>query len=176
MAKAPLDFLLRAAGDARLEWLQGPEVEAGPWASGPFDWPMRAPAADALLLVGDAAGYYDPLTGQGIFRALRSAELAADAIDSALRKGRVSGAALRTYVLRHRVAFSPGSAVQRAVEAVISRPFLRELAVGRLAQRPDALRVLVGVTGDGAPVRSLLGLAFLGALVQRAPRSKQMAV
>jgi flavin-dependent dehydrogenase len=39
-------------------------------------------------LVGDAAGFYDPFTGEGVTLALRSAELAADAIDAALRNGR----------------------------------------------------------------------------------------
>ncbi len=31
-----------------------------------------------VLLVGDAAGFYDPFTGEGIFSALRGAELAAE--------------------------------------------------------------------------------------------------
>ncbi|HET6765542.1 MAG TPA: FAD-dependent oxidoreductase, partial [Longimicrobiaceae bacterium] len=39
-------------------------------ATGPFDWPVRRSVADGALLVGDAAGYYDPFTGQGIYRAL----------------------------------------------------------------------------------------------------------
>ena len=38
-------------------------------------------AGPGVLLVGDAAGYYDPLTGQGISRAIRGAALAAEAGD-----------------------------------------------------------------------------------------------
>lgn len=38
------------------------------------------PAGGAVLLVGDAAGYYDPLTGQGISRAIRGAQIAATSI------------------------------------------------------------------------------------------------
>ena len=46
--------------------------------------PMRAPGAraarDRVLLVGDAAGLVDPLSGDGIYEAWVSARLAADAI------------------------------------------------------------------------------------------------
>ena len=67
------------------------EVEGGPWASGPFDWPVRRCWAPGVVLVGDAAGYYDPFTGQGIYRALRSAELAAPAVDAVLAPPRPRG-------------------------------------------------------------------------------------
>jgi flavin-dependent dehydrogenase len=40
-----------------------------------------------LLLVGDAAGLVDPLTGEGIYYALRSGQLAAEAVDGLLRRG-----------------------------------------------------------------------------------------
>ena len=56
-------------------------------ASGPFDWPVRRAWAPGAVLVGDAAGYFDPFTGQGVYRALRSAELAAEAVDEALGRG-----------------------------------------------------------------------------------------
>jgi flavin-dependent dehydrogenase len=158
-------LVLDSARRAGCDWLEGPEVVAGPWASGPFDWPMRAVTADGIVLVGDAAGYYDPLTGQGIFRAVRSAELAASAIDSALRGGRVSSADFRGYALRHRAAFAAGGLVQHAVEQVVSRGSLRDRVVGSLAQRPSALGALLGVTGDGAPTRSLLRPEVLSAFL-----------
>jgi flavin-dependent dehydrogenase len=161
----PITFVLDSARSAGLSWLEGPVVAEGPWASGPFDWPMRRVTADGLLLVGDAAGYYDPLTGQGIFRALRSAEIAAETIDDALRGGRVTNSDLKGYALRHRTAFAVGGAVQRAVEQVVSRRPLRDRMVGRLAERPSALRALLGVTGDGAPASSLLRPGVLSAFL-----------
>ena len=168
-AGAPLAFMLTTAAEARLPWLDGPEVVGGPWASGPFDWPTRSVVADGLLLVGDAAGYYDPLTGQGIHQALRSAELAAEAIDSALRGGRVSDA-LHGYARRHRAAFAAGRMVQRTIEQVLSRRALRRAFLERLAARPSAFGALLAVTGDRSPVRSLLTPAVVSALLLPASR------
>jgi flavin-dependent dehydrogenase len=168
-AGAPLAFMLEKAARSNLQWLEGPEVVAGPWASGPFDWPTRAVVADGLLLVGDAAGYYDPLTGQGIHQALRSAELAAEAIDSALRTGRVSEA-LGWYARRHRATFAPARLVQRAIEHVVSRAALRGALLERLAARPFAFDALLAVTGDSSPVRSLLRPRVVSALLLPAPR------
>jgi flavin-dependent dehydrogenase len=115
--------------------------------------------------VGDAAGYYDPLTGQGIHQALHSAELAAEAIDSALRRGRVSEAELRGYERRHRSAFTPGRLVQRTIEQVVSRGSLRSVFLERLAARRSAFDALLAVTGDRAPVRSLMRPSVVSALL-----------
>ena len=56
-------------------------------------------AAPAPLLVGDAAGFYDPFTGEGITLALRTAELAAAAIAHGLRArpGAAAATALSGY-------------------------------------------------------------------------------
>jgi flavin-dependent dehydrogenase len=46
----------------------------------PLSTPASLPAGNGVLLVGDALRVMEPFTGQGIFFALRTAELAADAI------------------------------------------------------------------------------------------------
>jgi geranylgeranyl reductase family protein len=46
----------------------------------PFGGFFRRPGAGAVLLAGDAAGFADPVLGEGIFYAHRSAELAAEAV------------------------------------------------------------------------------------------------
>jgi len=142
-------------------WLDEPTVEAGPWGSGPFDWPTSQTGEGRTILVGDAAGYYDPLTGQGIFRALRGAELAAEAVDRAL--GGPSGKdgphsrrmpraldyrALAEYQESLRRAFATGRRLQGVVEAVVSRPAFREPLLAVLGRWPAGGRVLAGLTGD----------------------------
>jgi flavin-dependent dehydrogenase len=57
-------------------------------------------AYDGALLVGDAAGFINPLTGGGIHNALISACLAADTIHEALRRGDVSREQLKIYEQR----------------------------------------------------------------------------
>lgn len=119
-------------------------------ATGPFDFPVRRAVADGALLVGDAAGYYDPFTGQGIYRALRGAELAARALDAALRSGDVSLRALAGYERARRRAFAPGELLQHGVEAFVARPRLLRAAASVLAWRPlgDAV---IRATGDLRP-------------------------
>ena len=46
----------------------------------------RAPRG-GVALVGDAAGFYDPFTGEGLYTALRGAELLAEVAHDALRRG-----------------------------------------------------------------------------------------
>jgi flavin-dependent dehydrogenase len=117
--------------------------------------------ADGAVLVGDAAGYYDPFTGQGIFRALRGAELAAEAVGAALRRGDASAAALAGYERERRRAFGAGERMQRLVEAFVARPRALAVVSRRLGRRPELADALIRVTGDLDPVRSLLHPALL---------------
>lgn len=131
-----------------------PEIVAGPWASGPFRRRVRRPWAPGVVLVGDAAGYYDPFTGQGIYRALRSAELAAEAVEAALDRGEAGWAELARYGRRWRAEVAPGRRLQRVVHAVMTRAWLREPVLG-LLDRARLLPPIIRVTGDAAPVSSL---------------------
>ena len=65
-------------------------------------------AFDGALLVGDAAGFINPLTGGGIDNALVSAELAAQTIAEALVQGDTSRAALQIYEQRCHAALWSG--------------------------------------------------------------------
>ena len=151
----PAGFVAQALSALDLEWTTPPTIEGGPWASGPFDWPSARGGSGRVLFVGDAAGYYDPLTGQGIYRALRSAELASHTAHQLLR----GECTVRGAVHRHdqdlRRAFRPGRVVQRLVEAVVSSDRPRDVALQHLA-RGTRLDTLIRVTGDAAPVRTLL--------------------
>jgi flavin-dependent dehydrogenase len=134
-------------------------------ATGPFDCPVRSAVADGALLVGDAAGYYDPFTGQGIYRALRGAELAAETIGAALRAGDTSAAALMPYERARRRAFGPGERLQHVVEAFVSRPRLLRWAASRFDRRPQLADAIIQATGDVHPVRSLLRPGLLARIV-----------
>jgi flavin-dependent dehydrogenase len=134
-------------------------------STGPFDFPVRSAVADGALLVGDAAGYYDPFTGQGIFRALRGARLAARTAAAALHAGDLSAAALAPYERDRRRAFTPGERVQHLVEAFVSRPVLLRALSRRFAPRPALGDAIIRVTGDVRPARSLFAPALLAHLL-----------
>ncbi|MEO6486741.1 MAG: NAD(P)/FAD-dependent oxidoreductase [Thermoanaerobaculia bacterium] len=52
-----------------------------------FSYRMRNTAGRNFVLVGDAAGFLDPIFSTGVFLAMSSADIAADAIESRLRTG-----------------------------------------------------------------------------------------
>ncbi len=67
------------------------------WVTSEYSYRSRHCAADGLVLIGDAFAFLDPVFSSGVFLALRSGELAADAIDEALAAGRVSAAQFHDY-------------------------------------------------------------------------------
>ncbi len=72
-------------------------------AYAPLAYRLRRVVGDGLLLVGDAAGYLDPGTGQGIEFALRTARVAAETIERALVLGDYRAERFAPYVAgRHR--------------------------------------------------------------------------
>ena len=134
-------------------------------ATGPFAaWSGRV-TADGAALVGDAADFFDPFTGEGIYSALRGAELLAEAAGAALeRPGRVTVAALAPYRRARRVAFGGKWAVERLIGYGMHFPALFDRAVGRLARRGLA-HTLVGVTADFVPARAVLNPVFLARML-----------
>jgi flavin-dependent dehydrogenase len=151
----------QAAGNARrfiLEALRDfPELEARVskgdlerkvLITGPFDRPVRRAWTAGALLVGDAAGYYDPFTGQGIYQALRSARLAAGTADIALAHPGAELRAFRRYGRNLRSEFAPKRGLQRVIEAAISRPRIASRFIRALSQQQPAARRLLRTTGD----------------------------
>ena len=133
--------------------------------TGPFAaWSGRV-TAEGALLVGDAADFFDPFTGEGICSALRGAALAADAAHPALLAGgAVTKAALAGYRLERRRAFLGKWAVERLVGYGMLLPALFDRAVGRLERRGLA-HTFIGVTGDILPARAVLHPWFLARMV-----------
>jgi geranylgeranyl reductase family protein len=124
-------------------------------ALGPLAHRVEQPNTGGVLLVGDAGGFYDPFTGEGVFTALRSAELAATTIVRALASGDVSARALAGYERARREIFTGKERVTRALQFLIRHRRLANLACRALARRPAALDTLLGVFGDYVPPRAL---------------------
>jgi flavin-dependent dehydrogenase len=67
---------------------------AGYFATKDYSYRSRQVAGDSWVLVGDAFGFLDPLYSSGVLLALRSGEMAADAIVEGLQKDDLSAAQL----------------------------------------------------------------------------------
>src|SRR5436190_2026299 len=144
-----------------------PSARGSLWApTGCARWSRRA-IADGACLVGDAADFFDPFTGQGIFTALRGAELLAEVLIAALapppeqslprapRGGPLPRAALAPYARARRRAFLGKWAVERLIGLGVGWPALTNRVVGRLARRPRLGDLVVGATGNFVPARAL---------------------
>ena len=66
----------------------------GYFATKDYSYRATRVAGDGWVLVGDAFGFLDPLYSSGVLLALKSGELAADAIVEGLKSGDTSGAQL----------------------------------------------------------------------------------
>lgn len=164
----PVDFLdawLDRALAVR-DRLAGLSLDRPYLASGPFDWPSRSPVARRLALVGDAAGYYDPFTGQGIYQAMEGARLLAVALEGlSLDDERALSAGLRRYSASLRRLKAPARRVQRLVEAALAGPRRADRVLRRLAAAPAAMDRLIEVTGDLRPAAALLSPRLLSSFL-----------
>jgi menaquinone-9 beta-reductase len=134
-----------------------------PRAVGPLALVARRLTVPGALLVGDAAGFYDPFTGEGVTLALRSASLAAEVIDRALQSS-VPGD-LGEYERRRHAATEDKFRLNRLFHQVVGWPALSNAVARRLARRPDLADRLVGIAGDFVPARTAFDLRFLYALL-----------
>lgn len=136
-------------------------------ASGPFHRPTRFQVHDGAALVGDAAGYYDPFTGQGIYQALADGVLLAAHAHAALEGGRraVLARELSGYVRERRRRLRPVRRLQRVIDVFVSRRALFAVAARTLAAAPDFADALVSATGDLRGAGSLVRPGLLGTLV-----------
>jgi flavin-dependent dehydrogenase len=136
--------------------LQGMRPEGPLMAMGPLAYRVRDPRHGGVALVGDAAGFYDPFTGEGIYTALRSAELLADLAHGAVARGPVSARALAAYARERRRTWADKERLQRAIQFIIARRWLANWVAQQLATRPALLDLMMGVIGDFVPPRELL--------------------
>ena len=133
-------------------------------ATGPFASAARRAWTPGAALVGDAADFFDPFTGEGIYTALRGGELLADHVvqffaderDEARRDD-----AIKEYDRARRAEFSGKWKVERLVGAAVAFPALINRAATVLSRRRDMADLLVGVVGDFVPAREVLRASYL---------------
>lgn len=141
-------FMLQAAQEIpRLaERIQHVEMQGEVLACGPFERKVRTSVINGMILVGDAAGYYDPMTGQGIYRAIRSAELAAPTLLQALQTG--SRQPLNRYNREREQQFAGGTRLQRVIEHISRNRMIWSAALHVIGSSTLLKKKLVQAVGD----------------------------
>ncbi|MDQ4100353.1 MAG: FAD-dependent monooxygenase [Chloroflexota bacterium] len=126
----------------------------------------RRTVGNGYLLVGDAASFLDPFTGEGIYEALRAAHLAAPVASAGLVGGDVSAEALAPYRIARRRAFTAKREVCWIVQGFINAPPLMNYVTERLARREELGLTLSGVLGNFRPATEALSPVFLARLLR----------
>jgi flavin-dependent dehydrogenase len=141
--------------------VQGPVLATGPFAA----WSGRVVAPGAVL-VGDAADFFDPVTGDGIHTALRGAELVAKtAIPALSRPGPVTIDRLIRYRRMRRQAFAGKWLIERIIGYAVDCPRFFDRIVARIGRRDGMAHTVIGVAGGFVPARAVLNPIFLARMV-----------
>ncbi len=130
-----------------------------PRAVGPLALEARRLFAPGALLVGDAGGFLDPFTGEGVTLALRTAEIGAPFADAYLRGA--DAESLRRYDRARAAATRDKFRVNRILLGIVAWPALANRVARKLKRRPDLADRLVGIAGDFVPARTALDARFV---------------
>lgn len=130
---------------------------------GPLAFRSSHRAKAGALLIGDAAGFYDPFTGEGVGHALYSARLAAHAIASAFAEGNggLTATGLEQFDREQRKAWKSRQRLRAALQAIIRRPRAANAVTTFLCRRQTLANLLLGVIGDLLPPHALFSTSAL---------------
>jgi flavin-dependent dehydrogenase len=172
----PATFARAVSGDRErffLAWLRarpqlaervrGARLVSPVRVTGPFASHARRSWAPGAALVGDAADFFDPFTGEGIYCGLRGGEiLAAHALASlGAPTESESDRELARYHRARRSEFAGKWIVERLIGAAVGWAPAVNYFSRTLAARKDMADLLVGVTGNFVPAREVLRPAYL---------------
>ncbi|HVS02154.1 MAG TPA: NAD(P)/FAD-dependent oxidoreductase [Thermoanaerobaculia bacterium] len=143
--KASFDELL-AAFPALAERLAASPVTSRDQGAGPFLCRPRGVACGRLALVGDAAGYVDALTGEGVGLAVRQGEALAAAL---------AGGTLASWPAQHRRLVRLPATLTRLLLVAEARPWLRRRFVSAMAGEAGLFCRLLGLHAGQLPLRRL---------------------
>jgi flavin-dependent dehydrogenase len=112
---------------------------------GPLAIEARAAGMPGLLLAGDAAGFIDPMTGDGLRFAIRGAELAADFAIRELEMGRPTHDGLAA---ARRREFSTKWRMNRLLRSLVASPRAVYWATTVASTWQAPIRTLISMAGD----------------------------
>jgi geranylgeranyl reductase family protein len=148
------DFLIATGFDPNVK-MRGYPVPAG--------GVPRKTTADRILLAGDAAGFVDPFTGEGIAFAIRSGQLAAETAAESMQQGDLTCQGLAPYVARCQREFGESLQYSLGLARLMHRfpGFFLKL----MASETEAIERYVDVRSQALSYQ-----AYLAWLLPRIPR------
>ncbi|MFQ5443878.1 MAG: NAD(P)/FAD-dependent oxidoreductase, partial [Nitrospinales bacterium] len=113
-----------------------------------------------LVLAGDATGFIDPFTGEGIYLSLRSAQIAAEVIGAGLEQADVSRNFLSACERMRQQEFHNKFRLSRVLQRLIYNPPLCDRVIDTLAKNPVLAETLIGVIGDYIPAKKVVSFNY----------------
>lgn len=139
----PISFpALLARFPVLVERLRGAPHSSEARGAGPMERAVKGRVLDRLVLVGDAAGYVDAITGEGLTLALRAAGMLGALLPEALARG-ATRAALAPYERRFAPEYARYARFARLLRALARRPAVRAAIIRRLAAHPALFQAAV---------------------------------
>lgn len=150
-----IDYILRGSRDAQgifhdelqkckplIERLKEAEQLFPIRATKEFSYKSEQMSGDGWVLIGDAFGFLDPIYSSGIFLALKSGEMAADAINEAFEKNDFSGDQLGNFKDEY---LRGVASIRKLVYAFYSKEFSFARFLKKYPDcRKDIINILVG--------------------------------
>ena len=135
--------------------LRHARFSASPRCVGPLAHRAAVLAARGTLLVGDAAGFLDPFTGEGVYAALRSAELAAQHVLADWTSAGPAPETLAGYAREWTQELESKFRFATHLQRAIRHPKLADWLVAGLSRRSGLSATLLRAAGDLVPPRDL---------------------
>jgi flavin-dependent dehydrogenase len=147
--RTPSEILMRAIGQDPVlsERFARAEVDPRVRVLGPLGARVSAPGRPGLLLAGDAAGFVDPMTGDGLSIALQGAVLAAREAARVLGDGQFEGAVRRLSAARRR-QLGGKLRFDRWMCRVVESPAILRAAARGARRFPGLIERAVGYAGE----------------------------
>ncbi|HZS44712.1 MAG TPA: NAD(P)/FAD-dependent oxidoreductase [Blastocatellia bacterium] len=134
-------------------------------AVGPLAIASTTITSPGAILIGDAAFFLDPFTGEGMYTALANADLASHLLLKHWRNNGPEPEFYREYERERLKAFRTKWQVCSLIQLAIRYPMMMRFFANRLGNRKKLADILIGVTGDFRSPYEVLSPAWFARLL-----------
>lgn len=130
-------------------------------SAGPLAFRTIRTSGSCALLIGDACGFIDPFTGEGINHSFIGAEIAANVIDQAFRTCSFDDAFLRRYDEERKRILGKKYRIAKMLQMLVPHVALGRALIRRFAVDTRAADKMVSVVGGSLPESEIWNSGFL---------------